>query len=43
MITANALNDNTALILKVHQSNYQIIGFTADVRIDELVHAGKET
>jgi len=36
------LNDNTALILKVHQSNYQIIGFTADVRIDELVMLGRK-
>ena len=39
---ANALNDNTALILKVHQSNYQIIGFTADVAIDELVLLGRK-
>ncbi len=39
---SNALNDNTALILKVHQSNYQIIGFTADVRIDELVMLGRK-
>ena len=39
---SNALNDNTALILKVHQSNYQIIGFTADVRIDELVILGRK-
>ncbi|RPI37968.1 MAG: L-seryl-tRNA(Sec) selenium transferase [Nitrospiraceae bacterium] len=39
---ANALNENTALILKVHQSNYQIIGFTADVAIDELVLLGRK-
>lgn len=39
---SNALNDNTALILKVHQSNYQIIGFTADVSIDELVMLGRK-
>lgn len=39
---SNALNDNTALILKVHQSNYQIIGFTAEVRIDELVILGRK-
>jgi len=39
---ANALNDNTALILKVHQSNYQIIGFTSDVAIDELVLLGRK-
>ena len=39
---SNAFNDNTALILKVHQSNYQIIGFTADVKIDELVMLGRK-
>jgi L-seryl-tRNA(Ser) seleniumtransferase len=39
---ANALNENTALILKVHQSNYQIIGFTSDVPIDELVLLGRK-
>ena len=39
---SNALNDNTALVLKVHQSNYQIIGFTADVGIDELVMLGRQ-
>ena len=39
---SNAFNDNTALILKVHQSNYQIIGFTSDVRIDELVLLGRQ-
>lgn len=39
---ANAVNENTALILKVHQSNYQIIGFTSDVKIDELVMLGRK-
>lgn len=37
---SNALNENTALILKVHQSNYKIIGFSADVKIEELVLLG---
>lgn len=27
----NAINENTALILKVHKSNYKIIGFSEDV------------
>jgi L-seryl-tRNA(Ser) seleniumtransferase len=36
-----AISENTALILKVHQSNYKIIGFTDDVPIDELVSLGK--
>jgi L-seryl-tRNA(Ser) seleniumtransferase len=35
-----AVNENTALLLKVHQSNYKIIGFTADVKIEELVSLG---
>jgi L-seryl-tRNA(Ser) seleniumtransferase len=33
----NAINDNTALILKVHQSNYVIAGFTEEVPLKELV------
>ena len=37
-----AISDNTALILKVHQSNYKIIGFTDDVPIAELVSLGKQ-
>ncbi|OGW57746.1 MAG: L-seryl-tRNA(Sec) selenium transferase [Nitrospirae bacterium RBG_16_43_8] len=32
----NAINENTALILKVHQSNYRISGFTEEVPISEL-------
>ncbi len=37
----NAISDNTALLLKVHASNYTIDGFTASVSIDELVSIGK--
>lgn len=36
-----AISENTALILKVHQSNYKIVGFTDDVPIEELVALGK--
>jgi L-seryl-tRNA(Ser) seleniumtransferase len=39
---ADAVDENTALILKVHQSNYQIIGFTSHVEIDELVMLGRK-
>lgn len=39
---SNAINEHTALILKVHQSNYQIVGFTSAVEIDELVMLGKK-
>ncbi|MGA2034058.1 MAG: L-seryl-tRNA(Sec) selenium transferase, partial [Thermoguttaceae bacterium] len=32
-----AISDNTAAILRVHPSNYQIVGFTAEVPLAELV------
>lgn len=37
-----AINDQTALILKVHTSNYRIVGFTREVALDELVAIGRE-
>ena len=39
----NAISDNTALFLKVHRSNFSIVGFTDEVGIQELSHLGKET
>ncbi|MFC0322145.1 L-seryl-tRNA(Sec) selenium transferase [Gallibacterium melopsittaci] len=39
---AQAINENTALLLKVHSSNYQIMGFTASVSEEELVELGRE-
>jgi L-seryl-tRNA(Ser) seleniumtransferase len=36
-----ALTDNTALLLKVHQSNFRMIGFTSDVSIGEMVSLGR--
>jgi L-seryl-tRNA(Ser) seleniumtransferase len=38
----NALCGNTALLLKVHQSNYRVIGFTEEVPIEKLMRIGKE-
>lgn len=38
----NAINENTALLLKVHQSNFRIIGFTKEISIEELVSVGKK-
>lgn len=32
-----ALNDQTRLIMRVHPSNYRVIGFTATPKLDELV------
>ncbi len=37
-----AITENTALILKVHTSNYRIVGFTREVSLDELAALGKE-
>lgn len=37
-----ALNENTALILKVHQSNYRITGFTQDVPVGDLATLGRQ-
>jgi len=37
----NAISDETALLLKVHCSNFRIIGFTREVFLDELVRIGK--
>lgn len=36
----SVVSDSTALILKVHQSNYRITGFTEDVPVEELVALG---
>jgi L-seryl-tRNA(Ser) seleniumtransferase len=37
-----AINEHTALLLKVHWSNYRITGFTSDVSIEELVSIGRK-
>ncbi|WP_234985613.1 L-seryl-tRNA(Sec) selenium transferase [Halarsenatibacter silvermanii] len=36
----NAINERTSLLLKVHTSNYKIMGFTSDVSIDKLSKLG---
>ncbi len=38
----NAINENTGVLLKVHTSNYKILGFTAEASLVELVELGKE-
>ena len=38
----NAINEKTALLLKVHTSNYKVVGFTSEVTLDELVAIGKK-
>ena len=37
-----AITDETALLLKVHTSNYAVVGFTAEVSLAEMVAIGKE-
>jgi L-seryl-tRNA(Ser) seleniumtransferase len=37
-----AINENTGLLLKVHTSNYKIVGFTKEVSPQELVALGKK-
>ena len=39
---ADAITANTALLLKVHTSNYRVVGFTAEVSSRELVELGRE-
>jgi len=37
-----AINENTALLLKVHQSNFKMNGFTHTVKVKELKELGKK-
>ncbi|GAB4463796.1 MAG: L-seryl-tRNA(Sec) selenium transferase [Armatimonadaceae bacterium] len=37
-----AIGENTAMLLRVHPSNYRIVGFTEDVPIGELVQLGQK-
>jgi len=38
-----AIGDDTAMLLKVHASNYAVVGFTAEVSLADLVALGRET
>lgn len=37
-----AIGPNTGLLLKVHTSNYRIVGFSSDVSLDDLVAIGRQ-
>lgn len=37
----NAVNENTGLILKVHTSNFKIVGFTEEIGLPALIDIGK--
>lgn len=38
----NAIENETGLLLKVHTSNYSLVGFTAEVSLEELVALGNK-
>ena len=38
----NAIGEDTKAFLKVHTSNYRILGFTSSVKLDEMVELGKK-
>jgi L-seryl-tRNA(Ser) seleniumtransferase len=38
----SAINRDTALLLKAHKSNYEVVGFTSEVPLRELVSIGNE-
>ncbi len=38
----NAISSQTALLLKVHTSNFRVIGFTSDVSLQDLVQLGRQ-
>ncbi|MBK5092635.1 MAG: L-seryl-tRNA(Sec) selenium transferase [Actinobacteria bacterium] len=37
-----AIGEETALIMRIHQSNFRIVGYTEDVSIKELVELGRQ-
>ncbi|QOG11798.1 L-seryl-tRNA(Sec) selenium transferase [Arcobacter sp. FWKO B] len=37
-----AITDQSAILMKVHQSNFSIVGFTEEASLDEIVTLGKE-
>lgn len=39
---AEAIDENTGLLLKVHTSNYRVVGFSAEVELKDLVAIGRE-
>lgn len=38
----NSINENTGVLLRVHTSNFKIIGFTEKISLEELVQLGKK-
>ena len=40
---ADAIDEETAAIMKVHTSNYRVVGFTAEATLEELTELGSKT
>jgi L-seryl-tRNA(Ser) seleniumtransferase len=38
----NAITEHTSLILKIHRSNFRVVGFTDEVSIEDLVSLGRK-
>lgn len=38
----NAINENTSMLMKVHKSNYEIVGFTSEVDFEDVVKTAKK-
>lgn len=38
----NAINENTAILMKVHKSNYSIEGFTEEVEIEDIIKIARK-
>lgn len=38
----NAINENTGALMKVHTSNYKVMGFTQEATLEELVELGRK-
>ncbi len=38
-----ALNDDTAMLLKVHPSNYRVAGFSEEASLDDMIALGRES
>jgi len=38
----NAINEKTAVLVKVHTSNYRVVGFTHETSLEDLVKLGRE-
>ncbi|MBN1289936.1 MAG: L-seryl-tRNA(Sec) selenium transferase [Actinobacteria bacterium] len=39
---SNAIDDETALIMKIHQSNFRLVGYSEEVPLEHLVELGKQ-